>query len=255
MSQNDQLADIAVTSVSMGRPMLEGLNKLSLDAAFDVADRLTAKIEVPNGGLGGYKIAWNTDAQMEAFGLPHPGMGRVFKKFLRQSGAKLALADFKHLMIETEIVAFLGADLLPEQTHTAQSVRDAVDSFTVGFEILNRLEGAEDATAHAIIAHNVFNAGAVLGDVRLPAADLTPETITTRFTQDDRVVFEDVGKAPQDPFEAIAFLANHFTGRGFKMSAGQMILCGSHIPLYEVTAPGEFSVSMSALGDVTFSAL
>jgi len=73
------------------------------------------------------------------------------------------------------------------------------------------------------------------------------------LTHNGSVVFEDIGKAPQDPFEAIAFLANHYTRRGYTLEAGQLILCGSHIPLYAVNEAGEFSVSMSALGDVALT--
>jgi len=253
MNLHDQLADVAVTSISMGRPMFEGLNTLSLDDAFDVADKVCERIEKPQGGLAGYKIAWNTDSQMQAFGLPHPGMGRVFNKFIRETGAEIALADFHQLMLETEIVAFLGEDLSPNVMHTPSSVQDAVESFTVGFEILNRLEGSAEAGAHAIIAHNVFNAGAVIGDIRIPASEMDAAKITTRLSHNGSVVFEDVGKAPQDPFEAIAFLANHYTRRGFTLRAGQLILCGSHIPLYAINETGEFSVSMSALGETSFS--
>ncbi len=253
MSLNDQLADVVVTSISMGRPMFEGANKLSLEDAFDVADKVYKRIEKPKGGLAGYKIAWNTDALMEKFSLTHPGMGRVFHKNVRKDRAHLALADFHNLMFEVEIVAFLGEDLKPDITHSPQSVKSAIESFTVGFEILNRLEADYEPTAAACIAHNVFNAGVVLGDLRIPAEELDTSVITTRLTQDTSVVFEDVAKAPQDPFEAVAFLANHYTRRGFTMKAGELILCGSHIPLFPVTQAGEFSVSMSALGETSFS--
>jgi len=253
MSLNDQIADVAVTSITMGRPIFEGANKLTLEDSFDVADKVFSRIEKPKGGLAGYKIAWNTDALMEKFGLDHPGMGRVFNKQLRESGAKLALADFNEMMIEIEIVAILGEDLKPGITHSPQSVKTAVNTFTVGFEILNKLSTTSEPTAPAILAHNVFNAGAVLGDIRIPADDLDISKLTTRLSDRDNVVFEDVGVAPQDPFEAIAFLANHYTRRGFTLFAGQLILCGSHIPLYAITEAGEFSASMSSLGEVSFS--
>lgn len=253
MTLLDQLADVAVTSITMGRPMFEGANKLNLSDAMDVADKVAERIEKPLGGLGGYKIAWNTDAQMQKFGLPHPGMGRVFNKFIRKDNAQIALADFNDLMIETEIVAILGEDLMPGSAHTPSSVKSVIEGVTVGFEVLNRLEAASDATPHSIIAHNVFNAGAVLGDIRIPPDELDISKITTRLSQNGSVVFEDIAKAPQDPFEAVAFLANHYTRRGFTLSAGQLVLCGSHIPLYPVSDACELSVSMSALGDVTFS--
>ena len=253
MTLHDQLADVVVTTISMGRPMNDRANRLSLEEAFDVADKVTKRIEKPMGGVGGYKIAWNTDAQMEAFSLPHPGMGRVFNKYIRANGAAVALTDFHELMIEVEIVAVLGETLPLGTVHTPQTMKEAIDYFTVGFEILNRSDGADDASPHSIIAHNVFNAGAVMGSIHIPPDELDTSTITTRMAVDGSVVFEDVGKAPQDPFEAAAFLANHFAARGVEMKAGQIILCGSHIPLYPVKEPCELSVSMSNLGDVSFT--
>jgi len=177
----------------------------------------------------------------------------VFNKNVRQREASLALADFHSLMFEVEIVAILGEDLKPDITHSPQSVKSAIEGFTVGFEILNRLEADFEPTAASIIAHNVYNAGAVLGDIRIPPDELDIANITTRLTQDGSVVFEDIGKAPQDPFEAVAFLATHFTRRGYTMKAGELILCGSHIPLFPVTKAGEYSVTMSALGETSFS--
>lgn len=255
MNPLDQLADIAVSSILMDRPMQAGLNKINLDQAKDIQDLVGQKLSSPWGGLAGYKIAWNTDAQMKAFDIPHPGMGRVFHKFVREDGAQIALADFNELMIETEIVAYLGKDLGPGHEYTAADMHLAVEGFSVGFEVLDRLEGASEASPHSIIAHNIFNAGAVVGGLKLPSAELDVSKMTTRLMHDGTIVFEDTGKAPQDPFEAVAFIANHFTSRGHNLKAGELILCGSHIPLYPVATAGEFSVSMSGLGGVSFSVI
>jgi len=84
---------------------------------------------------------------------------------------------------------------------------------------------------------------------------MKPDDFTTRVIHDDKVVFEDVGQAPQDPYEAISFLANHFTGRGFTMKEGQLILCGSHITPYPLTEPGKVTVSMGNLGEVSMSVI
>ena len=143
--------------------MHEAVNAISLEDAFEVQDKLAEKVATSMGGIGGYKIAWNTDALMEAFGMPHPGMGYVFNRYIRPDGAEIALADFEDLLLEVEICAYLGADLAPGNRHTAASVREAVDRFTVGFEVLNRYKGAGDAKPFSILAHNVFNAGAVVG--------------------------------------------------------------------------------------------
>ena len=243
--------DVAQTILE-GRPFAAGLNDLSLEAAFDTQDRVVARLAEAQGGFGGYKIAWNLPALMEKFSMPHPGMGRVMGDQVYQSGVKLPLADYQNLMIETEIIARLSRDLEPGQAHDATSVRNAVDGFTTGFEVLDRLGSPADATAPAIICHNVFNAGLVHGTTWIAPSELDAAHIRTVSHFGDAEVIDGVGKAPQDPFEAIAFLANHFCGRGQVMKAGQLILCGSHIPLYPITQTGRITLSMGPLGDVNF---
>lgn len=248
----DPIADIVVTSILMDRPMNLAVNDLSLEQACDLQDAVVQRLLAPLDGQAGYKIAWNTDAQLEAMGMPHPGMGRVFRKNLRKDGATLKLEDYRNLMVEVEIVAFLGKDIAPGGTYVPETIVEHISGFTTGFEILDRHHEAGDANAHACIAHNVFNAGAVLGGLRLPAVELEPSRLTTRFLIDGEIVSEGRNKAPQDPLEAVCFIANHFTKRGHTLKTGELILCGSHIPLHPITEPGRYSVSMGPLGDVSF---
>lgn len=251
----DPIADIVVTSILMDQPMNPTVNDLTLEQAFDVQDLVGERLQAPRGGLAGYKIAWNSDALMEMMGMPHPGMGRVFRDSVRNDEARLALRNYNDLLIEVEIIAFLKADLKPGTVYTPKSVGPSISSFTAGFEVLERHKGAENANAHSILAHNVFNAGVILGDRRLPLEDLDAVRMTTRFFEGEEIITEGKSLAPQDPLEAVAFIANHFTGRGITLKAGELILCGSHIPLFKVPHPGQFSASMGPLGDVSFTAI
>jgi len=251
----DPIADIVVTSILMDQPMNSSVNELTLEQAFDVQDLVGERLAAPQGGLAGYKIAWNSDALKKKMEMPHPGMGRVFRKAVRNDGAKLALRNYNDLMIEVEIVAFLSADIKPGTVHTAENVGPCISSFTAGFEVLDRHKGSEHANAPSILAHNVFNAGVILGDRRLPLEDLDSIRMTTRFFQGEKIITEGKSLAPQNPLDAVAFISNHFTGRGVTLKAGEMILCGSHIPLFKVNHPGEFSASLGPLGDVSFTAI
>lgn len=243
-------ADVVSTVVLMGRPFYVHTEAFSLAEALDVQDAVAARLEAPLDGLAGYKIAWNAPHLMEAFGMPHPGTGRVFKKQLQFGEGKVALDAFRGLFVEAEIVAFLGKDITPGQSYDAQSVRPFVRSFAAGFEVLDKFGVPEGATTQDILAHNVFNAGAVISTSAVPAAEFDAASVTTRVYDGDKVVAEGTGLAPQDPFEAVAFLANHFTGRGYTLKAGEVLLCGSHMPLYPVEAPTRLGISMGGLGDV-----
>lgn len=252
MMKLERHADIISTHVLMDQPFDDGLGDLTLEQAFDLQDMVAERLRAPLGGVAGYKIAWNSPALMEKMAMPHPGMGRVFNAQLHDSGVQLSLGDYRDFMIEAEIVAHLGADLEPGQTHDAASVAAAIDGFTCGFELLDRRGAPGHATSPAIIGHNVFNAGAILGDATVAAEDLDMGEITTRVQVGQEMLVEDVNLAPQDPFEAVAFLANHFCGRGKVMAAGQVILCGSHIPLHAIDTPTYVAVSMGPLGAAEF---
>lgn len=254
MNFENRLADIITTTVLMERPFHEDAANASLNEAFDVQDALIRRLMAPQGGVAGYKIAWNTPDAMQKKAMPHPGMGRVMKQLVHQDQANLPITGFRGLMIEAEIVAFLERDLDPGQTYARDDLADAVSGVSVGIELLNRYNSPPGVAASAAICHNIFNAGAIIGQNRVPLAELDMERLTTRVSAQGEIVAEGVNMAPQHPLDALAFLANHFTGRGQVMQAGQLVLCGSHIPLMAVTQPGEVVVSMTQLGSVSLLA-
>ena len=49
----------------------------------------------------------------------------------------------------------------------------------------------------------------------------------------------------------MTWLANHLAARGLALEAGQMVLCGTHSPIWYHSGGGEFIVAMSGLGEVS----
>ena len=242
-------ADIISTHILMDMPHDEDLGDLTLEEAYDLSDLVADRLETPLGGFAGYKIAWNVPALMEKFGMPHPGFGRVFKSQVHHMSAHLKLENYRNFMFEPEIVAVLGKDLKPGEIHTAESVADAVAGFAAGFELLDRRDfPVANGMGPQILGHNVFNAGAIVGAERVKPERLSLEDTTTRVQVNAEMLIEEVNAAPQHPLEAIAFLAQHYCGRGRIMKAGQIILCGSHTPLQPVTEASRISVAMGRLG-------
>ena len=244
-------AEILAAGMLMGEPYATGVGAVSLAEAFDIQDAVAQRISDPLGGRGGWKIAWNVPHLMEKFAMPHPGMGRLFNNQIHHGDTDTRLSEYQSLMIEPEIVARLAMDIPPGQTYDTANIAPFVAGFTVGFEVLDRRNSPDTATASGILAQNVFNAGAVIGGKWTHVDDLDTARITTRLFDGDTVVAEGAGLAPQNPLEAVAFLANHFTGRGETMKAGEIVMCGSHTPLYPVTSHTKLSLSMGLLGEVS----
>lgn len=221
------------------------------DAAYAAQDAALALVAAGRGGVGGYKIAYNSAAQLTALKQSAPGAAYICAGQIVQSGAKLAAADYDSLMIEPEIGAVLGADLQPGKTYEAGDMEGLVARWVPVFELLDRRNSDGHFHVPSVLAHNIFNEGAVVGGPgveRLPAmADLT-----SLITDNGSRVHDAAGAAPQDPLAAAAFLANHFTSRGQVMKAGALLLCGTHMPIYKAEAGHELRFDLGALGSVSF---
>lgn len=59
--------------------------------------------------------------------------------------------------------------------------------------------------------------------------------------------------APQDPGEGLLWAARALKGRGLRLRAGMIVLCGTHLPPHAITAPGQVLVEMAGFGTVGFS--
>ena len=216
---------------------------------FEVAALLTEK----KGGVGGRKIAWNAPHLMEKFGMPEPGAAHVFADDICQGDANLKLADYQNFMMEPEFLAVLAIDLAPRAGGwDREAAAEAVSHFTVAFELLDRRQAASEHAA-SILANNVFNAGLCFDpEGRVAPCDLDPSALRTVVTHDDEVILDKVGGAPQHPLDAVAFLANHFNANGVTPKAGEVLLCGSHMPLYPVEHPGKLTMQVEGVGEVSF---
>lgn len=220
--------------------------------AFDTQDAAVAEIAAERGGFAGYKIAFNSAALMAKLNIPHPGMGRIFADQVYDSGVKINVSDYRHFMIEPEIAAVLGEDIHPGQHYSAAQAEAAVERYFPAFELLDRRNVEGMMHPPTIIAHNVFNAGIVLGGPGLTPQEFDYREIETLCTDNGNVVAQGIGIAPQNPAEALAFLANHFTGRGQVLPKGSLLLLGAHCPLYKVESGSTMRLELGPLGSVSF---
>ncbi|MEM7544450.1 MAG: hypothetical protein AAF367_02855 [Pseudomonadota bacterium] len=205
------------------------------------------------GGIGGRKIAWNTPALMEKFGLKVPGAAHIFADDICRGDANLKLGDYMNFMMEPEFAAILAVDLAPRAGGwDRDNAADAISHFTVAFELLDRRNGPAEHAA-SIIANNIFNAGICYDpEGSIKPRDLDPEALTTVVNHDGNAILNKKGAAPMHPLDSVAFLANHFNAHGITPKAGEILMCGSHMPLYPMDAPGELTMRVEGVGEVSF---
>jgi 2-keto-4-pentenoate hydratase len=226
---------------------------VSLEEGFDLQDAVVTHLAARLGGFAGYKIAWNVPHLMERFNMSHPAMGRIFSDQVYRSPATLPGSDFMDLCLEIEIAVVLSKDIPASTSHSPETIAAFMGLAYPSLEVIDRRGGAARTDAAGIIAGNVFNAGIVLGGDGVPYADLDVDGLHASSTCRGETVLDGTGTAPQSPAEAVAFLANFFGGRGAVMEAGQIIMCGSHIPLYAAGTGDVFEADMGALGTVSLT--
>jgi 2-keto-4-pentenoate hydratase len=224
----------------------EVIDGLDLATAYDIQDRVAA-LSAP---IGGYKISWNAPGLPEKFGLNAAGVARVEARHLREDNVVLRRSDFVEPMLEPEICATLGSDIPHRSTAwTAEAIAPYIADFKPCFEVLDR-RNVSAPHGESIVASNVFNAGAVIGG---PGAVQSSDTGVDLSVGGEALLASANATAPQHPLDAIAYVANLMTPRGAPMSAGMVILCGSHCGLIPIDAGQEAVFSITDLGKAALS--
>lgn len=205
------------------------------------------------GAIAGWKIAANSPQLLERFKLDEPASGRVFADQRHDGPATLNAADYTEFAFEPEIAAIMKSTLGPTAApFSPEDVMAAIDQFVPAMELLD-MRRTDMLSTHIpdAIAQNISNVGAVLGGPGIAPEDLDTAQIRTTLTIDGQIKHDVTGVAPQSPLEAVAWLATHLAARGLTLEAGQIVLCGTHSPIWYHQGTGEIEVEMSGLGKVS----
>jgi len=229
----------------------------TLDEAYRLQDAVAEQLiaRAARQGVAGWKIAANAPHLLQKFGLEDPLSGRVFKSQTRQSPARLAAATFRQFAFEPEIAAIMKTDLeISDGPSSRQEAISAIDRFVPAIELLDMRDIDMPAIDIAdVVAQNISNEGAVIGGPGIAPQDVNPASVRTEVSVDGKVELQVTGAAPQDPIDAVIWLARHLTKRGQSLQAGQIVLCGTHCPIWYHGNPAEIVVTMSGLGEVSLS--
>ncbi len=206
--------------------------------------------------VAGYKIGCTSLEAQRMLGAPGPFPGRVFAPVLLKSPARVAAKAFHRLGIEPEFAFTMARDLpaRPAQ-YVREEVADAVAAVHGAIELVDsRWTDWIKAGIASVVADNGANGGLVLG----PAVtdwrrfDLAKARATLRF--DDRIIAEGTGAAVLGhPLDALTWLANHLSARGYGLKAGDAVTTGT-VASINFAEPGmHVSADFGALGTVAVS--
>ncbi len=178
----------------------------------------------------GYKIGCTSLEAQKMLGSPGPFPGRVFAPVLLKSPAKVSAKAFHRLGIEPEFAFTMARDLPPREAKYARDeVAGAVAALHGAIEIVDgRWVDWIKAGVASIVADNGANGALILG----PAVtdwrkiDLPKAKATLRFG--DKHIAEGTGAAVLGhPLDALTWLANHLSARGYGLKAGDAVTTGT----------------------------
>ena len=200
----------------------------------------------------GFKIGATAKRMQDYLGLSGPAAGFMAEAGLHGSGSTLAWDSLFRPGVECELAVHLAQDLPPGPC-TPEQARDAVDTLMAAIEIVeNRYVDLARFGAPAMVADQVFHAGAVLGDPYADWRELDLLGLEGRITVDGQVRGEGFGRdLLGGPFAALAWLAASAEAAAFGgLRQGQVVMLGSVCPPVWLDEPGRIEVRFPPLQPV-----
>jgi 2-keto-4-pentenoate hydratase len=200
------------------------------------------------GAVAGYKIGLTTPIMQQLCGVDEPCYGAIFATEVHHGRAELASRNYCRLGIETEIAVQLGEDL--PQGGDRDRVAAAVESCMAAIELLEDLQhDYKRLSAAAMVAGNVWNAGAVLGAPVTDWRRFDLAQATARLTINGREIGRGKGgDVMGNPLNALSWLADKLAASGTPLKRGMVVLTGSMVPI-QFPQPGDRAlVKVAGLG-------
>jgi 2-keto-4-pentenoate hydratase len=219
-----------------------------LDEAYRVREVFEEIQRSRRGEVVGYKIGLTTPIMQKLCGVDEPCYGAIFENEVYLGRAELPVRNYCRLGIETEIAVRLGEDLAPGDG--ADRVARAVESCMAAIEVLEDLRhDYKRLSAAAMVAGNVWNAGAVLGEPVTDWRRLDLTAVTARLTINGREIGHGKGSDVMgNPLNALAWLADKLATAGTPLKRGMIVMTGSMVPIQFPAAGDHAIVEVEGLG-------
>lgn len=223
----------------------------TLDDAYAVQDINTQRALSNGRRLVGKKIGLTSFAVQKQLGVDSPDFGMLFDDMAYADGQSIAFSKLIQPKVEAEIALVLKADLTQDQ-HSLEDIIAATDYAVAAIEVVDsRIEHWKISLLDTV-ADNASSAAFVLGQNKVPLAELDLVNCRMQMTRAGELVSEGIGKACLDnPLNAAVWLADEMVKRGRPLQAGDIVLTGALGPMVVVQAGESYQVNIDGLGSVT----
>ncbi|MDG1198497.1 MAG: fumarylacetoacetate hydrolase family protein [Actinomycetota bacterium] len=224
----------------------------SASSSYAIQDELISLLASPQIG---WKVGATGQASQQKLGVKTPLVGPVFDTTLFNAGATIPLTGFHHRPgIESEIAFKIATTLRPGgKSMNAVSVRGIVSAAYPAIELVcTRFETNFAVPPALLVADGVAHAGLILGD-EVPASklgDLSQLSIST-LINGTKVSSGTGAEVLGDPFESLAWLCNHLSGRGIELPQGSIVTTGACTGINESQTNALVATDAGPLGTVS----
>jgi 2-keto-4-pentenoate hydratase len=224
-------------------------DRLSVDDAYRIQLALIDRRLAAGERQIGWKVGLTAKAIQEQFGFFEPVFGCILE--MQRTGHAFGATELIQPGFETELCFRLGAGL--EGDVSLQQVRAAVAVVYPSFEIIETRGDLAKQIAVAL-ADNAQQRSVVAGDPVPLVPDLRLDEVTARVQLNGREVATGLGSAVLgNPLNSIAWLAGKLGQYGRRLGPGDIIMSGSFVRQFPLSAGDTAIAEFSGIGRVEVS--
>ena len=203
--------------------------EISLEEAYEVQGAWVTNSLSPEG-IGGVKAGVVTPESQKTFGIDTPisGILREKGKIEAKKQAKIKLADYPDLVLETEIGFVIGKTLnkVPSSIEEFQTyVAEIVPVIELAAGVWDKPGGAPSPANY--IAINLLATGYIIGEGLAPD-QLDPMDISLRFSYEGEELHTAKGSDNWNgPWQTALWMTAYARQQGIALEPGDIIICGA----------------------------
>ncbi|GAA1481209.1 2-keto-4-pentenoate hydratase [Gordonia sinesedis] len=200
--------------------------------------------------IAGHKVGLASEAMQAMMGVDEPDYGHLLDEMRYTESVPIDTATLCFPRVEVEVGFILGDDL-PGAGCTNADVIDAVQWVVPSIELIDSRIRDWRITLCDTIADNASSCGWILGEQRVPIADLDTGDIDATLHRNGEVVAKGNSAAVLGhPLNAVSWLARKVESFGVRLRKGDVILPGTATRAIDITPGDRFLAEFAGLGQV-----
>jgi len=183
------------------------------------------RIEDGEASLG-WKLGMGVPAAMAKLGTDAPLVGYLLAPARVEDGGTVSLDGWGTAKLEPEIAVHMGADLAAGASRA--DAEAAIAGLGAAIELVDLDPSADDP--EAILAADIFQRHVLLGPVT-EGATAAGTSARALKNGDEAAATADATEATGDPVDLVLHVANVVGAAGEGLLAGEVVICGSVVPV------------------------